>query len=430
MAASHPYREKTKEELQSLKTELSEQYRAFQEKGLKLDMSRGKPSPAQLDLSMGLMDVLKSTDTLKASDGADCRNYGVLDGIPEAKSLFGEMLGVKPSEIIIGGNSSLNMMYDTVARALLHGVLGSERAWSKYDTVKFLCPSPGYDRHFAICEHFGIEMITIDMQEDGPDMDKIEALVSADPSIKGIWCVPMYSNPDGTVYSDTTVRRFARLRPAAKDFRIFWDNAYCVHHLCDEHPTLLNILDECKATGNVDMVYIFASTAKVSFAGAGIAMMAASEANIAAIKKQLTIQTIGSDKLNQLRHVKYFRDMNGINAHMLLHRASIAPKFEAVLHTLEEELSTLELASWTKPKGGYFISLDTMDGCAKRVVTLCKEAGVVLTPAGATYPYGKDPRDRNIRIAPTYPPVAELLLAAQLLCLCIKLVSVERLLSE
>ena len=414
------------EQLVELKNKLQVEYNEFKEKGLKLDMSRGKPSSAQLDLSMEMFDCLTSKDLLKADDGTDCRNYGVLDGIPEAKKLFSHMIGVETNEIIIGGNSSLTMMYDAIAKALIFGVLGSEKPWGKYEEIKFLCPVPGYDRHFAICESFGIKMINIPLLNGGPDMDMVEKLVAIDETIKGIWCVPMYSNPDGVTYSDETVKRFANLLPKAKDFRIFWDNAYCVHHLTDKPDKLLNILEECKKEGNPDMVYIFGSTAKVTFAGAGVSMMGASKANIDFIKKQLAMQTIGSDKINQLRHVKYFGDFEGLKSQMEKHKAIIAPKFETVLKMLEEEIAPLGIAQWHKPNGGYFVSFNTMDGCAKRVVELCKEAGVVLTPAGATFPYGKDPHDKNIRIAPTFPPVSELETAMELFCLCVKLASVEK----
>lgn len=416
-----------KDQLNEMKVKLMEDYISFKNKGLKLDMSRGKPSLAQLDLSMGMMDCLSSTTPLKAADGTDCRNYGVLDGIAEAKEMFSKMIGVGTDEIIIGGNSSLNIMYDVISKAMLLGVYGGSKPWGKYDEIKFICPVPGYDRHFAICESLGIKMINVPLNSDGPDMDMVEKLVASDETIKGIWCVPMYSNPDGVTYSDEVVKRFANLMPKADDFRIFWDNAYAIHHLTDTPDKLLNILDECKKAGNPDMVYIFGSTSKVSLAGSGIAMLGASKANIDFIKKQLTIQTIGSDKINQLRHVKFFKDYDGIIAQMQKHKAIIAPKFEAVLKKLDEEIEPLDIASWHKPNGGYFISFNTMDGCAKRVVELCKEAGVVLTPAGATFPYGKDPDDKNIRIAPTFPPVSELETAMELFCICVKLASVEKL---
>ncbi len=420
--------EMKQDQLNEMKAELTEEYISFKNKGLKLDMSRGKPSSAQLDLSMGMMDCLSSSTPLKAADGADCRNYGVLDGIAEAKEMFSQMIGVDTDEIIIGGNSSLNIMYDVISKAMLLGVYGGNKPWGKYDEVKFLCPVPGYDRHFAICESLGIKMINVPLNSDGPDMDMVEKLVASDETIKGIWCVPMYSNPDGVTYSDEVVKRFANLIPKADDFRIFWDNAYSIHHLTGTPDKLLNILEECKKAGNPDMVYIFGSTSKVSFSGSGIAMIGASKANIDFIKKQLTIQTIGYDKINQLRHVKFFKDFDGILAQMEKHKAIIAPKFETVLKKLDEEIASLDIASWHKPNGGYFISFNTMDGCAKRIVSLCKEAGVVLTPAGATFPYGKDPDDKNIRIAPTFPPVCELETAMELFCICVKLASVEKLL--
>lgn len=422
--------EMSKSQLEAFKADCEKEYADYQAKGLKLDMSRGKPANDQLDLAMPMFDVFTNAASMLAEDGTDCRNYGMLTGIIDAKKLFGDLLGVGTDEIIIGGNSSLAIMYDTVARAMTHGVYGSEKPWIKYDKIKFLCPVPGYDRHFKICEHFGIEMINIPMHSDGPNMDMIEKMVAEDDTIKGVWCVPLYSNPDGIAYSDEVVRRFANLSPKAKDFRIFWDNAYCVHHLTDTPDHILNILDECKKTGKEDMVFIFASTSKISFPGAGVAIMAASVNNIKQISKLLGIQCISYDKLNQLRHVKYFKNVDGIMAHMEKHKAILAPKFKLVLDTLDKELSSLGILEWNKPNGGYFVSVNTINGCAKRVVSLCKEAGVVLTDAGATFPYGKDPDDRNIRLAPTYPPLNELETAMNLFCLCVKLASAEKLLSE
>lgn len=423
-----PYRELSKEELLELKSSLEAKYQEFQSKNLKLDMSRGKPSIEQLDLTMEMMDVLNSHSDLTSEDGLDCRNYGGLDGIPEAKRLMQEIMEVGDEEIIIYGNASLNIMYDTISRSMTHGVMGST-PWCKLDKVKFLCPAPGYDRHFAICEFFGIEMITVPMTPDGPDMDIVEKLVHEDEAIKGIWCVPKYSNPQGYVYSDETVIRFANLKPAAKDFRIFWDNAYCVHHLYFDDPVeILNIVGECKKAGNPDMVYKFASTSKISFSGAGIAALVASKANIDDIKKQLAIQTIGYDKINQLRHARFFKNKAGVLEHMKKHAAIMRPKFEAVLNVLETELGGLEIGEWTKPKGGYFISFDSMEGCAKTIVAMMKDAGVVMTSAGATFPYGKDPKDSNIRIAPSFPPLEELELAAQIFTVCVKLASVNKLL--
>ena len=422
------YAQRTKEELQQLKKELEKQYEDAKGKGLKLDMSRGKPSAAQLDLSMGIMDVLTSESVLKTEAGLDCRNYGVLDGIPEPKKLMADMMEVAPEQVIVYGNSSLNIMYDTVSRSVTHGVLGST-PWCKLDQVKFLCPVPGYDRHFAITEHFGIEMINVPMSPEGPDMDLVEKLVEEDASVKGIWCVPKYSNPQGYSYSDETIRRFANLKPAAEDFRIYWDNAYCIHHLYDDNQVEQpEILAECAKAGNPDMVYKFSSTSKVTFPGSGIAALAASEANLSEIRKQMTIQTIGHDKLNQLRHVRFFGDIEGMKKHMSKQAAILRPKFEAVTDILEKELGGLGIGEWTKPLGGYFISFDALPGCAKAIVAKCKEAGVVMTGAGATFPYGKDPKDSNIRIAPSFPTPEEMAQAADLFALCVKLVSVDKLL--
>jgi DNA-binding transcriptional MocR family regulator len=416
------------DELLQLKAELEKSFEDAKGKGLKLDMSRGKPSVSQLDMGMDIMDVLNSSTKLSTEGGMDCRNYGVLDGILEAKKLMADIMEVSPDNVVVCGNASLNIMYDTVSRSMTHGVLRST-PWSKLDKVKFLCPVPGYDRHFAITELFGIEMINIPMTESGPDMDMVESLVSKDEAIKGIWCVPKYSNPQGISYSDETVRRFANLKPAAKDFRIFWDNAYAIHHLYDnDQASLLDILSECEKAGNPDMVYEFASTSKISFAGSGISAIASSKANLDYIKKFMTIQTIGYDKINQLRHVKYFKDINGIKAHMKKHADIMRPKFEAVIKVLESELGGLGIGSWLSPKGGYFISFEAMEGCALAIIAKCKEAGVVMTNAGATYPYGKDPLDSNIRIAPSFPTPDEMQQAAELFTLCVKLVSVNKLL--
>lgn len=425
-----PYSKLTKEELKKLKGQLEKQFEEVKAKGIHLDMSRGKPSKAQLDLSNGLMDVLNGDSDLVSSDGVDCRNYGVLDGITEARKLLADMSEVPERNILIYGNSSLNVMFDTVSRAMTHGIMGST-PWCKLDKVKFLCPVPGYDRHFAVTEHFGVEMINVPMTEEGPDMDMVEKLVAEDDAIKGIWCVPKYSNPQGVIYSDETVRRMAALKPAAKDFRIFWDNAYAVHHLYGaEQGKILNILDECEKAGNPDMVFEFCSTSKISFAGGGIAAIAASEANLADIKKSLTIQTIGFDKVNQLRHVRFFKDADGIAKHMEKHAEFLRPRFELVLETLESQLSGLGAGSWIKPMGGYFITYETNEGCAKRVVALAKEAGVVLTPAGAPFPYGKDPKDSVIRIAPSYPTMEDLKQAAEIFCVCVKVATIEKLLEN
>lgn len=422
------YASMSKEELQKEQQDLLQQYQEYQKEGLTLDMSRGKPSPEQLDLGMGLMKVLDDTSVLNAVNGLDTRNYGGLDGIPEAKQLMAEMMEVAPEQVVIGGNSSLNLMYDTVSRAMVTGICGNT-PWSKLEKVTFLCPVPGYDRHFAVTEHFGIDMVTVPMTEAGPDMDIVEELVAKDDSIKGIWCVPKYSNPQGVVYSDETVLRMANLKPAAKDFRIFWDNAYAVHHLYEEEqPKILNVLEECKKAGNEDMVFMFASTSKVSFAGAGISAIASSKANLDDYKKSLTIQTIGFDKVNQLRHVAYFKDGKGIAEHMKKHAKLLRPRFELVLSLLEEELSGTGAGKWISPKGGYFVTFEANEGCANRIVALAKEAGVVLTPAGAPFPYGKDPKDSIIRIAPSYPSMEELEMAAKVFIVCVKLATVEKLL--
>ena len=424
------YNDMSKEELLALKESLNKEYAEAKANGLALDMSRGKPSAKQLDVSLGLLDTINSSSDLKALDGTDCRNYGVLDGIPEAKKLMADMMGTTPDHVIVYGNASLNIMYDQISRAYTHGILGNT-PWCKLDKVKFLCPVPGYDRHFAITERFGIEMINIPMSESGPDMGMVEEYVSKDASVKGIWCVPKYSNPQGYTYSEETVKRMAALKPAAEDFRIFWDNAYVIHDLYDDNKDeIADIISECEKAGNPDMVFEFASTSKVSFPGSGIAALATSANNIADIKKQLTIQTIGHDKLNQLRHVRFFKDINGLKEHMRKHAEFMRPKFEAVESVLEEELGGLGIGSWTEPKGGYFISFEAMDGCAKEIVAKCKEAGVKLTGAGATFPYGKDPKDSNIRIAPSFPTPEEMKQAADLFVLCVKLVSVEKLLEN
>ena len=424
------YNDMSKEELLALKESLNKEYAEAKAKGLALDMSRGKPSAKQLDVSLGLLDTINSSSDLKALDGTDCRNYGVLDGIPEAKKLMADMMEVKKENIIVYGNSSLNVMYDTVSRSMTHGVNGST-PWCKLDKVKFLCPVPGYDRHFKITEFFGIEMINIPLLEDGPDMDLVEKYVNNDPAVKGIWCVPKYSNPTGIVYSDEVVRRFAALKPAAEDFRIFWDNAYCIHHLYkDKQAEILNIIDECEKAGNPDMVYMFGSTSKITFPGSGVAAIATSPRNVEFIKKQLTVQTIGHDKINQLRHTRFFKNIDGMKAHMEKHADILRPKFEAVLNEFDKELAGLEIGSWVRPVGGYFISFDALEGCAKKIVAMCKDAGVVLTGAGATYPYGKDPKDSNIRIAPSFPSVEEMEAASKIFVLCVKLVSIDKYLGE
>ncbi|WP_035773093.1 aminotransferase [Butyrivibrio sp. VCD2006] len=424
------YKEMSKEELEKELANLKAEYKRYQAMDLSLNMARGKPCHEQLDISMGMMDALNSDADLSCEDGTDCRNYGVLDGIHEAKVLIGAMMENKPENIIIYGNSSLNVMYDTVSRAYTHGIMGNT-PWCKLDKVKFLCPVPGYDRHFAITEYFGIEMIPVEMTPDGPDMDVVEKLVSEDESIKGIWCVPKYSNPQGYSYSDETVRRFARLRPAARDFRIFWDNAYGIHHLYDDDQDyLIEILEECKKAGSPDMVYKFSSTSKITFPGSGIAALATSLNNLEEIKAQLTNQTIGHDKVNQLRHVRFFGDIEGMKEHMKKHAAIIRPKFEAVLEILDRDLAPYNIGEWTRPKGGYFISFDAPEGCAKAIVDRAKKVGVTMTGAGATYPYKKDPKNSNIRIAPTYPSLSDLRTAMEIFTVCVKLVYADKLLKE
>ena len=424
------YKSMSQEELSTLLEELKKEYIDAKGKGLNLNMARGKPSKAQLDLSMDVLDALTSKGSAITESGIDTRNYGDMTGIPEAKKLMADVMGTDPQNVIVFGNASLPIMYDTVARSYCFGVNGST-PWCKLDKVKWLCPVPGYDRHFDITEQFGIEMITIPMNSDGPDMELVKKYVEEDETVKGIWCVPKYSNPTGITFSDSVVRAFASLRPAAEDFRIFWDNAYAVHDLYDDKKDeLLDILSECALNGNEDMVYEFCSTSKVSFAGAGIAAMATSEKNRKWVESTMTIQTIGYDKMNQLRHVRYFKDIDGLKAHMKKHADMLRPKFEAVLNCFESELDGLDIATWTEPKGGYFISFDAMEGCAKEIVAKCKEAGVTLTGAGATYPYKKDPKDSNIRIAPSFPTPEEMELAAKVFVLCVKLVTVEHLLQN
>ena len=422
------YSEMSTAELLKLREELANEYEQKKGLGLNLSMARGKPSEEQLELSMPMLNSIDETTPMVGEDKMDMRNYGVLTGLKETKKFFADMLEVKPENIIIYGNASLSIMYDTISRAITKGILGNT-PWSRLDKVKFLCPVPGYDRHFAICEFFDIEMINVPMDENGPDMDMVEKLVSEDSSVKGIWCVPKYSNPSGYVYSDEVVRRFANLKPAAEDFRIYWDNAYIIHHLyADNQPKILNIVEECAKAGNPDMVYEFCSTSKITFPGAGISAMAASEANIKSLSSMMGIQTIGHDKLNQLRHLRFLPTQEALKEHMAKHADIMRPKFEAVCDMLEKELGDAGIASWTKPVGGYFIGFDAMEGCAKKIVAMCKDAGIVMTDAGATYPYGKDPKDSNIRIAPSYPTIEELVEACKVFVICVKLASIDKIL--
>ncbi len=420
----------SKEELSKIYAQTLAELKAWEEKGLHLDLTRGKPGQAQLDLTTDMLGVISEREDCFSENGLDCRNYGILDGLPETKRLFSQLLGIPSERILVLGNSSLNVMFDTIVRAMLFGVAGGSEPWCRQGRIKFICPSPGYDRHFAICQKLGIEMIPVAMTPDGPDMNAVYDIACSDPAVKGIWCVPKFANPDGTTYSDETVEQFAALRPAANDFRIFWDNAYCVHELTDEKVELLDIFKAAEKYGTQDNIFYFASTSKITFPGSGVAIMAASEKNLEQIRPILATQTIGYDKINQMRHVKYFKDADGIRAHMKRHAAIIKPKFDIALSILRRELGGLGIAEWNEPKGGYFISLNLEDGLARRVYRLAMNAGVKLTAAGATFPYGRDPRDRNLRIAPTYPDDTELATAIEVLCLCVKCAAAEKHLKE
>ena len=424
------YSNLTKSELTSELQLLSAQYKGYVEKGLSLDMSRGKPCSEQLDISLPMLDVLNSASDCKSANGVDLRNYGILDGIPECKELMAKFIQVRPEQVMIGGNSSLNMMFDAIACMMTTPIVEGCTPWFNVENRKFLCPVPGYDRHFSVTGYFGFEMIPVPMTENGPDMDIVEELVSNDDSIKGIWCVPKYSNPQGITYSDETVRRFASLKPAAKDFRIMWDDAYCVHDVSDETDTLISLMAECEKAGNPDLPLIFCSTSKISFPGAGVAAMAASENNMKVFKKRYTNQTIGYDKLNMLRHLLFFKDFDGVKAHMQKHKEILRPRFDTVITKFEEQLASCGIAQWKRPNGGYFVSINVYPGTAKNVVRMCKEAGLVLTPAGATFPGGFDHEDSNIRIAPSFPPVEELQIAMDIFCTCVRICAIEKMLSE
>ncbi len=416
-----------KAQLEEMYSEVCADYDKFKARGLKLDMSRGKPAADQLNMSNEILTNLSPEDC-KSRSGLDCRNYGVGDGLPEMKELFAELFEMPVDNVIVGGNSSLNMMFDCISQGMTLGY--GSGPWAKLDKIKFLCPSPGYDRHFGVTEYFGFELITVDMLPTGPDMDKVEELVKNDDSIKGIWCVPKYSNPTGITFSDETVTRLAAMKPAAPDFKIFWDNAYMIHHLNDNNDQLLNIMEEAKKYGNENNIIMFTSTSKITFPGMGVAAMAASDDVVKMLKKRLNYQTIGPDKINQLRHLKMFPNVCELKKHMKRHAEILAPKFDAVIEALTTELGDLGVIEWTTPNGGYFIGVDLLEGCAKRVAQLCAEGGVVLTPAGATFPYGNDPKDRNIRLSPSFPPVAELKTAMELFCICVKIASLEKYLGK
>lgn len=419
------YPKMTAEERKAEYAKVTKEYEDLKARGLKLNMARGKPGKAQLDLVSDIFSLMQKPEDY-VSDGIDVRNYGELSGLPAAKRLFAEILGCKPEQVFVGGNASLQLMYDTISKAYTHGLLHSERPWCREPVVKFLCPSPGYDRHFKVTESFGFELVTIPMTDEGPDMDAVEEAIK-DPAVKGMWNVPKYSNPDGIIYSAETIRRIASMKPAAPDFLLMWDNAYCIHEFEGDYVEFPDILSECEKYGNADMVFEFASTSKVTLPGAGISCFACSEANMAYMEKLLTVQVISFDKVNQQRHVLYLKDKAHTLELMKKHAAIMGPKFRCVVEALDREIAPLEIASWRRPKGGYFVSLNAMPGTAKRTLALCKEAGVTMTGAGATYPYGKDPQDSNIRIAPSLPPVEELEQAIAVLCVCLKMAALEKL---
>ncbi len=422
--------EMSREELEAILAAEQTKLEHWSEMGLTLDLTRGKPNQAQLDLSSGLLSIVSDRGDCFSANGLDCRNYGILDGLPETKLLFSDLLGIPPERILVLGNSSLNAMYDTLVRAMLFGVAGGQEPWCRQGRIKFICPAPGYDRHFTICRNMGIEMIPVKLNEDGPDMDAVYDIACSDPSVKGMWCVPKFSNPEGITYSDEVVDAIAAMKPAATDFRIFWDNAYAVHELYDEEVRLADIFERAKEYGTEDNIFYFASTSKITFPGSGLAIMAASEKNLEQIRPIIATQTIGYDKINQMRHVKFFRDADGIREHMRRHAAIIRPKFETVERAFEKNLDGFGIARWTNPRGGYFISLYVPDGCARRVYQLARSAGVTLTKAGATYPYGRDPHDSNLRIAPTFPEPEELKQAVEILCSCIKVAAADKMLKS
>ena len=429
-AETKSFSEMSHEELKALIAAEQKKLDHWSDMDLTLDLTRGKPNQAQLDLSSGMLSIINNRGDCFSASGLDCRNYGILDGLPETKKLFSDLLDIPAKNILVLGNSSLNVMYDTIVRAMLFGVAGGHEPWCRQGRIKFICPSPGYDRHFTICREMGIEMVPVKMNDDGPDMNEVYNIACSDPSVKGMWCVPKFSNPEGITYSDEVVEQIAMMKPAAPDFRIFWDNAYVVHELYDENVPLANIFELAKQYGTEDNIFYFASTSKITFPGSGLAIMAASDKNLEQIRPIIATQTIGYDKINQMRHVKFFKNADGIRAHMRLHAAILRPKFELVENKFEENLGGLGIAHWTKPRGGYFISLYVNNGCARRVYQLARSVGVTLTTAGSTYPYGRDPYDANLRIAPSYPELDELSQAIEILCSCIKVACAEKILKD